>query len=473
MLKGVVGLTGLPGDVEKMLPDQQQPVPDGWYGKLINALNAARGDLELPTSGGIQKTVEGVTGPLYTPQTTAGKYAQTVGEFAPAALGGPESLASRLVGRVVVPATASEGLGELTEGTGAEPIARIGGALLGAGGAAALGRGFSTRAMRAAATPSAEQLDSAVTAGYNDPAIKNLQFTPQAGQDLADQITQQLKANKIDQFNAPGAIAAVERLQTPRFGPALTIDDLEAARQDARANPATASPAEQRAGPIVKSVIDNYLDGNVPQAHLLAGDADAANAALVDARGNAAANFRANDITDALGRAENQAGSTFSGHNLDNATRQQLRPILNQKSGVSKTAAFQDYTPDELAALKGAVNGSLLSNTVRGAGKLLGGGGGVGHIGTGMGAAFTAHEAGADPLTSLGIGLGSMVAGRSLGGIANKLTAAQTEKLAALLRSRSPLGNQMRANAPNVPMPNIRRNLMSSGIMALPSARGQ
>jgi hypothetical protein len=206
----------------------------------------------------------------------------------------------------------------------------------------------------------------------------------------------------------------------------------------------------------------------VPQAHLLAGDANAANAALVEARGNFAANARATDVSNALGRAENQAGSTYSGHNLDNATRQQLRPILNQKQGVSKTPAFQDYTDDEIAALRGSVNGSFLRNSIRDVGKQLGGGGGLGNITAGLGTGVTAHEAGADPLTSIGLGLGAMVGGRALGGLANRMTAAEAERMAALLRSRSPLAAQMGP----MPVP-VRRNLMRGAILSLPAAQGQ
>jgi hypothetical protein len=181
---------------------------------------------------------------------------------------------------------------------------------------------------------------------------------------------------------------------------------------------------------------------------------------------------RAQDVSNALGRAENQAGSTYSGHNLDNATRQQLRPILNQKEGVSKTPAFQDYTPDEIAALRGSVNGSFLRNSIRDVGKQLGGGGGLGNISAGLGAGVTAHEAGADPMTSIGLGLAAMAGGRGLGALANRMTAKEAEQMAALLRSRSPLANQMRANAPSAVLGNVRRNLLRGAVLSLPAATG-
>jgi hypothetical protein len=471
VMRGIIGLAGLPGDVART-GAQGLDIATRFVQRHLGLEESEPYDPNGPTLTGhhlpggasIQSHIENLTGPFYQPQTRGGRFAESIGEFAPAIFGGPEGIGARLLGRVVAPAVTSEGLGEATEGTAAEPFARIGGALLGAGAGGALQRG-----MREA--PTAEELQAAISGpgrGYNDPAIRNLQFTPQAEQDLADQIEQRLTAARIDQFNAPGPLAAVDRLRAPRFGPALTVDDLEAARQDARTNPATANPAEQRAGPIVRDVIDNYLNGNVPQAHLLAGDANAANAALVEARGNFAANARATDVSNALGRAENQAGSTYSGHNLDNATRQQLRPILNQKEGVSKTPAFQDYTDDEIAALRGSVNGNWLRNSIRDVGKQLGGGGGLGNITAGLGTGVTAHEAGADPMTSIGLGVGAMLGGRALGGLANRMTAAEAERMAALLRSRSPLANQM---APR-PVP-VRQNLLRGAVLSLPAAQGR
>lgn len=66
----------------------------------------------------------------YQPQSTAGEYARTVGEFAPAAaIGGLNPV--NMLKNAVLPGVASETGGQLTEGTAWEPYARIGGAVLG------------------------------------------------------------------------------------------------------------------------------------------------------------------------------------------------------------------------------------------------------------------------------------------------------------------------------------------------------
>lgn len=72
---------------------------------------------------------------LYQPQTTAGEFARTIGEFAvPGAALGKGGMASRAVGDVLIPALFSESAGQMTEGTAMEGPARFAGALVGSGG---------------------------------------------------------------------------------------------------------------------------------------------------------------------------------------------------------------------------------------------------------------------------------------------------------------------------------------------------
>jgi hypothetical protein len=66
----------------------------------------------------------------YQPQTTAGEYLGTVAEFLPGAMaGGLPGMAGRALAYGVIPGLASEGAGQLTEGTAIEPYARAAAAL--------------------------------------------------------------------------------------------------------------------------------------------------------------------------------------------------------------------------------------------------------------------------------------------------------------------------------------------------------
>jgi len=318
--------------------------------------------------------------------------------------------------------------------------------------------------------PTEAGLEASKTAHYTSPEVMNLRFHDFAGEDVANLIRTDLKAAKVDKFNGDAYYKLADRLEKPRFGDHLTLDDFEAARQDAVAPPATATTADKRASSVVRNVIDNYL-GSIPDSHVLSGNAAAANKELLAARSDTAALKRSQEVSAALGRGENQAGSTYSGHNLDNATRQQLRPILNQKEGVAKSKGFQDYTPEEIAALKKEVNGSFVRDKARAIGKKLGSGGGAAHTFTGVGTAGLAHMLGADPFTAMVMGLGVGEAGRQAGNFANRLTARGGERLGELLRSRSDLAKsgQYPQMVPGNPYGLLARR---AGPLAIPMVNG-
>lgn len=128
LAQGGLGIAGLPGNLEAL----------GRAGidKAASALGYNDPGLSkshyLPTSTDMQAGIEKYTGPFYQPQTTAGDYARTIGEFAPlAAFGGPEAGALSRAANVVAPAVTSETAGQLTKGTSYEPWARAAGAVAG------------------------------------------------------------------------------------------------------------------------------------------------------------------------------------------------------------------------------------------------------------------------------------------------------------------------------------------------------
>lgn len=111
-VKGGVGLAGLPGDIRELAASGASAitgVPAEKFSGAIKYIPMLGG----PTSDQIRSGIEGVTGKFYEPKTTAGEYAQTAGEFLPAAIG-PGGLVAR-AGRVLVPAAATETAGQLTD----------------------------------------------------------------------------------------------------------------------------------------------------------------------------------------------------------------------------------------------------------------------------------------------------------------------------------------------------------------------
>jgi len=162
--KGVMGLASLPGEASNLigrgvnaagnwLTGRNQSFED-YQAKRAAALGGA--DIAAPTGETVRKGVESVTGPLYEPKTTAGEYAQTVGEFLPAAIAGPGGVVRRAVTGAVIPGVTSEAAGQATKGTAAEPYARMAGAVVpgaiaaGAKGMVVSPKGGATRAAEVA-----------------------------------------------------------------------------------------------------------------------------------------------------------------------------------------------------------------------------------------------------------------------------------------------------------------------------------
>lgn len=168
LARGALGLVGLPGTVAGGLRWMADKAADQTVGRAVNY--AKTGDWSAPSPPSSVKVAKQntvfnlptpdqvisgenltdaaatvVPGIKYKPQTTAGEYARTVGEFAPGVLM-PGTMAQRVVGGVLAPALLSETAGQIAKGTPYEAPARIAGGLLGAVGATAAMRPSSANA---------------------------------------------------------------------------------------------------------------------------------------------------------------------------------------------------------------------------------------------------------------------------------------------------------------------------------------
>lgn len=141
--KGAIGVAGMIGDLSE-LGAKGIETATNYVSDKLGVERYKRPEkpsiLEnIPTSASIQKGIEdNVTGKFYEPKTTAGQYAQTVGEFIPSMAAGPGRMGTKLL-TATTAGLGSEGAGQLTKGTAAEPYARVAGAL--AGGIAPMAAG--------------------------------------------------------------------------------------------------------------------------------------------------------------------------------------------------------------------------------------------------------------------------------------------------------------------------------------------
>ena len=291
--------------------------------------------------------------------------------------------------------------------------------------------------------PSITDLEAAKNAAYNHPDVTSLTIKPQGVEKFVQNVDNVLLNNKVDKYAAPAVQGIVDRLATPRFGPAHTVSDLDMARQSLSDVP----NAERRAAAIVRKEIDNYL-GNIPQSDVISGNAAAANAKMLEARGNNAAMERALEVDRNMHNASVQSATTYSGGNYNNAMRQQLRPMLKAKKGqyrpsdVGNEFIPKGMTLDEAKQYARAALGTKTGNAARYVGKLgpTGGWMGLGHVGA---AAATGGK-------SIPLSIATILA-RMAG---NASTTRQAEILSQMLRMRSPLGQSLSVgNYPKLAIP--------------------
>jgi hypothetical protein len=133
LVQGAIGLGTLPGNIEAL-----GRAGINYGAGLLGVEPPVSPDTALINYNDFKGRAEQKFGEFYKPQSTAGEYVRTIGEFAPALLTGGAAAGSSMAARagsraaqVAVPAVASETAGQLTEGTAFEPIARVAGAIAG------------------------------------------------------------------------------------------------------------------------------------------------------------------------------------------------------------------------------------------------------------------------------------------------------------------------------------------------------
>mgnify|MGYP003646845183 CR=1 FL=1 len=441
-VSGVAGLAGLPADVA----DLATRGFDYMTGKKSNEIVKPYADKY--GSGSMQKMAEQYTGKFAEPQTLTEKTLHTIGSFLPAAIGGPGGLIGRIATRSVIPGVASEAAGQMAEGTGYEPVARIAGAL---GGAVAGGKigSMVSKPTAIAAVPTRAELEAAKSAGYKSPAISSLEINPTAVEKFTDSVIDKLKQSRISEKQAGLTYDALSGLRKPEFGTNHTLGDFDATRKILNqvagnfANPTDAGAAKRAI-----SAIDAFTM-RVPQAAVIAGDAKAAGRELFAARQNAAAGFRSERIAQAIEKATNTAGATHSGGNIENEIRKQIRNIINSPK------QRRGFNEQELDALRAVARGDVFSNSLRRVGKLLGGGGGLGQMISGGAGGAMFGWPGMVALPAAGMGAGK---------ISSAMTMNSLNKADELIRSRSALYGKPNQAA-------YLKSIESSGILgSLPKA---
>lgn len=403
--QGVEGLAGMFGDANRMQGD----IASWAAGKLGaspetqqtvgNVARRASFMPMAPTTSELRGASTDVIGDVYQPKTTAGEYARTVGQFAPAAVSGPGSLA-RKTAMTVIPALASETAGQVTKGTAAEPYARAAGALV--GGVASAGRPTVAAAKQAMpAAQSADELAAASNALYRQAEQAGVAVREPAFNRMAQNVL--LAAGRINKDLRPNTAGIVDDVAAMATGRPVTLQELDELRQVVGQSMKNAQPQDVRTLERIKGVIDNFADTVKPID--VTGDIRGFEY-IKEARKLWARKAKTETINDIVDKAKNQATG------FENGLVIHMRALANNKKKM------KSFTPDEQRMIRDVVRRGSAHGVLRAVGML-------------------APNSTFGGLTGLGVaGMGGMVPGALLAGTgaaakygAGKLTQSKVDAL--------------------------------------------
>ncbi len=474
----------------------------GIAGTLSAAGKSAAGEQgfaeEIPSKQETQKILEkNVTGQTHVPQGRYGKIGSAIGEpFGdPTTFVGPGSLPLK-IGGAILGGAGSEVAGQAAEGTPYEAPARIAGALAGGVGAVkTLGPKAAAAEIpvsRAAweAGPSGKKIITGepglkeIAGGqYKEAQSHNVELDPQRVADQAKLIEHKIGPG-FDADTAPVTTRELQKLQTPGTGELSTLTNIDNVRKKlneiAKLTDSTGKQtSDAAAATAVKRHLGDYLEtdaldhvvvrdpkqaaklvteylkdqpgvaqqviaqaraGNAAPLQAVLKDAAKANATKAintykEANANWAAYRRAKGIEDTKLLGENQAERQTAG-----SEARRIRTNVGRiQDRITKADTTIGYSGEELAGIKKANKGGVISRALDQGGRLSGA------------LPLLLHG-----ITAIGTGgahlpLQAAIAGGSYGAkkIAEALTRRQIDKLSETMRKRSPEFERRLANVPS------------------------
>lgn len=375
-----------------------------------------------PTSQQVNNVRQAVTGQKdYQPQTFAGQAARTVGRNLPNALL-PGSAGARVL-NVLAPAAggiAGRGVVKAAGGdAGAQDVGEaVGSVLGGVAGNVRIAPKPEAPPVSAPKPMDLNQLKAAKTAAYTAVDNAGVRYSPEAFGQAIDGIVADAAANNLNPLRHEKAASMLDELKAAKeaalqSGEGPTLTQIDHLRQVVSRDVARASDGSERFfGKKMIAGLDNFVEGAGPDA-VQGADPQAAADLIGNARDLNRRFRKVEAVSIAADRAKLQAASTGSGGNVQNATRQKLRTVLQKTQGL---------TDDERNALSTAVSGGPFQNALRLAGKVSPEGNGLmlgGHVALGM--------------ATHGTSLPTMVAGIAAKAISDGLSRANVQRVMDLM----------------------------------------
>lgn len=389
----------------------------------------------------------------HVPETRAGRYARTAGEFAinAAVPGG----AARRVAAVTLPAVVSEYAGEKTAGKPYEGVARLGGAIVGGLGAAAVPSKVSLPELPKLPSkqpvPRVEDLQAAKTAAYAKVKQAGIAYKPDAVNSMLDFVGETMIRGQLNPARAPKAASMLSDLQKLRDRP-VSMKELDDMRQIITKQVTKSSDGTERHfGQLMTREIDRFMD-NAGGPEIVGGGSGGGQL-MRQARAANTRYMKLSDVAGAVDKSARSAAKTGSGGNINNALRQAVDKVAERRV---------NWTPEERALIDKIVLGDKTANAARQVGKLSPQGNGL-SAGLNLMSAASFGPAGAAPGA---LGMAAKIVGDAItrgrvnelqrliaaGGVDSELavqvlaTAAESNPRALALYKR--IGGQVKTNAP-------------------------
>jgi len=262
---------------------------------------------------------------------------------------------------------------------------------LGAAGGALAPAASRMRPPKRQPAPTLEELSTAKNAAYQAVDAAGVRYAPTAVDGLVADITQDVQSVNINAARHPRAASMLSDIQAMK-GQSPTLTELDQLRQVIRRDVASApDAAEAFFGKRMIRKLDGFIDGAGP-AQVVSGSATDAAGMLRSARDLNTRVRKIESITEGVDRAKMRAGSTGSGGNVDNATRQEMRRIFEKTPNLTET---------EGAMLERIIVGTRGQNALRQVGKLS-------PQGNGLMTALSIGGAAANPLLAVPTAAGAL-----------------------------------------------------------------
>jgi hypothetical protein len=284
----------------------------------------------------------------YVAPGTAGEYISTIGEFAGGAglSAGPKAM----IKYGAVPGAASEAAGQATEGTAAEPYARMAGAFFAPMAVSTANKTVNVMFKRAATRPSVETLKDAKNAAYKAVDQSGVKLPASIADDIASKANAAAASRNYVPDVDKQTLASLKVLEN-QAGKPLSIGELDKIRQGLSKR-YSAAPNEVAILDMI-DIVDDAI-GNAPGGGELMSAARLANS-----------RFKKSElIENAFKKAADQTAAAGTGGNLVNKYRQAVSNIINNP----RQAKY--FSQEEIDFMRNFVQGKPTENMMRLIGKL-------------------------------------------------------------------------------------------------------